>query len=218
MGEEGVDLGEREVGGLGCVCKGLGSGREIVGGGSAGGAELADVLAGGLGKEGVLLAGFAEFLGGEGGGLGEGVEIFDEGGVAVGLGEFHAGAEEGFGADALLADEGAVVAKNERAVAVFVEGFGWARGKGDCWVWGDVEGAGSEEAGLVDAEFGVGGDGEGGFCDADEELDAVCFWGDGADLADLAAAIADGRAFADSGDVGKSCDDVEGGLAEGAAF
>ena len=179
---------------------------------------MANVLAGGLGEESVLLAGFAEFLGGEGGGLGEGVKVFNEGRVAVGLGEFHAGAEEGFGADALLADEGAVVAENEGAVTVFVERFGGAGGEGDCWVWGDVEGAGSEEAGLVDAEVCVGGDGEGGVGDADAELDAVGFWGDGGDLANLAAAIADGGAFADSGDVGEGCDEVEGGLAEGAAF
>ena len=196
----------------------MGGIREVVGSGSASGAELADVLAGCLGEKGVLLAGFAEFLGGKGSGLREGSEVFDEGGVAVGLGEFHAGAEEGFGADALLADEGAVVAENEGAVAVFVEGFSRAGGESDDRVWGDVEGAGSEEAGLVDAQVCVGGDGEGRVGDADAELDAVCFWGDGADLADLAAAIADGRAFADSGDVGEGGDEVEGGLAEGAAF
>ncbi len=175
-------------------------------------------MAGRLGEEGVLLAGFAEFLGGESRSLGEGVEIFDEGGVAVGLGEFHAGTKEGFGADALLADEGAVMAEDEGSITIFVEGLGGAGGEGDDRVWGNVEGSSSEEAGLVDAEVCVGGDGEGGVGNADAELDAVRFWGDGADLADLAAAIADGGAFADSGDVGEGCDKVEGGLAEGAAF
>ena len=71
---------------------------------------------------------------------------------------------------------------------------------------------------MVNAEVGVGGDGEGCVGDADAELDAVGFGGDGGDSADLATAIADGGAFADSGDVGEGGDQVECRLAEGAAF
>ena len=110
------------------------------------------------------------------------------------------------------------MAEDQSAIAVLVERFGGAEREDTDGVRGDIEGAGSEEARLVNTEVGVGGNGEGWVGDADAELDAVGLGGDGGDSADLATPIADGGSFANSGDVGEGRDKVERRLAEGAAF